>query len=253
MKEHRTVYESIKPIWKYWAQKNENVYRYKYKPEKFERFLPPIDLGWRAEPVVGSLSNVEHRPGGGHKRIFSEKLQWRADAKVCSLGSKNNRDIVGQNSSSVEWCESAGDHSLLGNTDGNSVRRKLYDHVEPKVGSLDNVGHVPGGGNLQIHNQFPRWNKESKVGSLDNIHYNPRSDRSVEIANERLKWHVKPKVSSLGYTHPLPRTVNRNSYDFKQTQGTLPAINHLGKSYRDPMSGNLSTPSGNLTWAGKST
>ncbi len=35
--------------------------------------------------------------------------------------------------------------------------------VNAKVGSLDYVTHKPGGGNIQVVNEKPIWNKEAKV------------------------------------------------------------------------------------------
>ncbi|CAG5123217.1 unnamed protein product [Candidula unifasciata] len=252
LNEHMVIFGSTRPIWKYWANKNENIYRNQYRLKEYVQFLPPVDLGWRAEPVVGSLSNVEYRPGGGDKKIFSERLHWRANAKIGSLDSKESKFTVGQSSSSDDWGAGSPHHHIVSSSrNGDFVKRKPYEHIEPKVGSLDNIGHVPGGGHFQIHSQSPRWKKESKIGSLDNIDHNPQKS-NVQITHRRLNWHAKPKISSQDYSRLLPRTLERNSYDFKQTQGIFPRTDYLRNNYV-PVGGSLNIPSRNLPRKGEST
>ena len=46
--------------------------------------------------------------------------------------------------------------------------------MKSKIGSLDNVEHIPGGGANKIHNRKMSFdNVKSKVGSLDNIDHVP--------------------------------------------------------------------------------
>ncbi|XP_021368827.1 uncharacterized protein LOC110460314 [Mizuhopecten yessoensis] len=54
---------------------------------------------------------------------------------------------------------------------------------DAKVGSLDNVDHIPGGGVKKVPNYKLRWEAKAKVGSLDNVDYDKRyfgSDSSLQ-------------------------------------------------------------------------
>ncbi|KAI8580560.1 hypothetical protein K450DRAFT_236208 [Umbelopsis ramanniana AG] len=43
-----------------------------------------------------------------------------------------------------------------------SERLPKYE-VKSKVGSKDNIRHKPQGGNIQIHNEMPKWNAQAKI------------------------------------------------------------------------------------------
>uniref|UniRef100_A0A7I4YAY5 Microtubule-associated protein n=1 Tax=Haemonchus contortus TaxID=6289 RepID=A0A7I4YAY5_HAECO len=116
--------------------------------------------------------------------------------------------------------------------------------VQPKVGSLNNVTHTPGGGNVKIPNikldfkekakpkidakseyvppvpekkilsQKLVWNAQSKVGSLDNVKHKPAGG-NVQIFDERIQYisstpnHHRSNSSSLNNVNNQSRTASR--------------------------------------------
>ena len=76
------------------------------------------------------------------------------------------------------------------------VLQKLEWKGQPKVGSLANAKHRPGGGNVQVETQRLEFRRQasSKVGSRDNIHHRPgggdvkvgrrRSSRSQSLPDD---------------------------------------------------------------------
>lgn len=51
--------------------------------------ITQVKLQWNAKPKVGSLDNTTYRPGGGEKKIESQKLDFKDKAKS-KVGSKDN-------------------------------------------------------------------------------------------------------------------------------------------------------------------
>uniref|UniRef100_A0A158P9W8 Microtubule-associated protein n=1 Tax=Angiostrongylus cantonensis TaxID=6313 RepID=A0A158P9W8_ANGCA len=98
-------------------------------------------------------------------------------------------------------------------------------NVQSKIGSLNNVSHTPGGGNVRIPNmkldfkekatpkidaksdyvplipekkaitQKLNWTARSKIGSLDNVKHKPAGG-NVQILDQKLQWHATSKVGS---------------------------------------------------------
>ncbi|KAF9907588.1 hypothetical protein EC991_010800 [Linnemannia zychae] len=63
-----------------------------------------------------------------------------------------------------------------------------YSKVQSKVGSMDNITHVPQGGNLRIFNEKLSAPKvQSKVGSMEYIHHTPQGG-NLKIFNEKLSF-----------------------------------------------------------------
>ncbi len=93
---------------------------------------------------IGSLVNIEHRPGGGLVAIRDEPTQWQATAKIGSLANANwspPPPRITVRKEKVKW-------------DANS-----------KVGSLVNIDHKPAGGNIAIRDD-----------KIDLSHVTPRVD-----------------------------------------------------------------------------
>jgi len=81
---------------------------------------------------VGSLANINHRPGGGQIAIQHEPVQWQASPRVNSLSNAN-------------WLPPAPRESIR--------HTKLKWNAQSKINSLDNVHHQPGGGIVEIYDE----------------------------------------------------------------------------------------------------
>lgn len=77
-----------------------------------------------------------------------------------------------------------------------SERPKI--EAKSKVGSLDNIKHKPGGGQVKVFSEKTNIVAKSKVGSLDNIKHKPGGG-NVQVFSERPKIEAKSKVGSLDY------------------------------------------------------
>ncbi|KAJ3046023.1 hypothetical protein HDV00_003772 [Rhizophlyctis rosea] len=87
--------------------------------------------------------------------------------------------------------------------------------VEPRVGSLDNAHHIPGGGNVQTFEERLNFKKKAKsrVGSLENIHHHPGGGK-VRIVDEKphFRERAHSKVGSLENIHHIPGGGYRDTY-----------------------------------------
>ena len=264
---------SIKPSWMPTAKvKTANLRR----ASDTYPVLPPIDLGFRdkAEPLVGSLLNVEHEPGGGKKTIQTQKLNWNATAKVGSLDNVGYKGTPRADTSQSDpmtskrrmssMLETSSRYSALAksgalgpslNYNGGGLdaipRYRRYLNARPRVGSLDNITHIPGGGEIVIASHRNRWKSEAKIGSLDNAHHVPGGG-DVSISNQRLAWQAKARVGSLdNITHvprlnPIKIPRNRVSWDGRSRVGSLDNIHH------QPGGGVVAIPNRRLRWNAQS-
>ncbi|XP_050953756.1 microtubule-associated protein 4 isoform X3 [Labeo rohita] len=127
---------------------------------------------------IGSTDNIKHQPGGGKVTVS----QSRTDA---------------QSSPSKET--SQGKVQI--------VSKKVdYSHVTSRLGSKDNIKHVPGGGNVQILNKKVDLSKvTSKCGSKANIKHKPGGgDIKIESHKVSFKDKAQPKVGSLDNVNHEP-------------------------------------------------
>ncbi|XP_029986201.1 microtubule-associated protein tau-like [Sphaeramia orbicularis] len=78
-------------------------------------------------------------------------------------------------------------------------------NVRSKVGSTENLKHIPGGGKVQIvSKKLDLSNVTSKCGSKDNIHHKPGGGK-VEVKSEKLEFKcVQSKVGSLENISHVP-------------------------------------------------
>uniref|UniRef100_A0A8L0DT62 Microtubule-associated protein n=2 Tax=Oncorhynchus mykiss TaxID=8022 RepID=A0A8L0DT62_ONCMY len=119
---------------------------------------------------IGSTDNMKYQPGGG-------KVSGRSDA-------------LGQGSSSKETRQAK----------VQIVSKKLdFSHVTSRLGSKDNIKHVPGGGKVQILNKKVDLSKvTSKCGSKANIKHKPGGgDVKIESQKVNFKDKAKSKVGSM--------------------------------------------------------
>ncbi|XP_058620812.1 microtubule-associated protein 4 isoform X3 [Onychostoma macrolepis] len=127
---------------------------------------------------IGSTDNIKYQPGGGKVSVS----QSRTDA---------------QSSPSKET--SQGKVQI--------VSKKLdYSHVTSRLGSKDNMKHVPGGGNVQILNKKVDLSKvTSKCGSKANIKHKPGGGEvKIESHKVSFKDKAQPKVGSMDNVNHEP-------------------------------------------------
>ena len=112
----------------------------------------PGSINKQVGSKVGSLENISHKPSGGSKKIFSEKVDFKAKAssKIGSLENISHKPKGGNKR--VET-------------------HKLEFKAEAKVGSLENLKHKPAGGDKKIPTQKLNFKETAKpkIGSLDNV------------------------------------------------------------------------------------
>lgn len=250
------------------------------------------DLRWESGPKVNSLENIHYMPAGGNKVIPQERLQWRREAKVGSLDRQH--------------MELTRPRSLSGGADGKKVKllqyrteyykgfRNLeYDQYgrpyvkiqsekvsgQPKVGSLDNKDHVPGGGDVSIVNQRVDWCASPKVGSLLNAHHKPLGGNKqiasekldfrqrasprvaslenkgyvpgggdVEIINQNLNWDAQPKVDSLSNVSHTPRAPTKKIVHDPTKWQAAPKVGSLENKDYCPGGGQVAIVDTKLNW-----
>uniref|UniRef100_A0A1I8B5I4 Microtubule-associated protein n=1 Tax=Meloidogyne hapla TaxID=6305 RepID=A0A1I8B5I4_MELHA len=124
-------------------------------PSEVKIFHEPLKVN--ATPKVGSLANADHMPLGGNVRILQRKLNFRetarprVDAKSDIIIPKSEKRIPTEK---LVWKAEAKVGSLInaGHQPGGGQNKIFNEPVKvnasAKVGSLDNVTHVPGGGNI---------------------------------------------------------------------------------------------------------
>lgn len=71
-----------------------------------------------------------------------------------------------------------------------------YRNISSKIGSLHNIDHRPGGGQVAIRDDRVQWQAASKIGSLDNANWSPAAPRVI-VRTEKIKWDVQSKIGSL--------------------------------------------------------
>ncbi|CAF0894913.1 unnamed protein product [Didymodactylos carnosus] len=71
-----------------------------------------------------------------------------------------------------------------------------YYKVGSKVGSLVNINHKPGGGNVAITEDRTKWIANSKIGSLENANWSPPLPQ-ISVRNEKLIWNAGSKIGSM--------------------------------------------------------
>lgn len=87
---------------------------------------------WNAKSKVGSLDNIDHRPGGGMSRIPTQKLNFKEKAKA--------------KIDSFTHYQPTGGQSTVG-----SVKLNYKHQAKSKVGSLINLNHKPKGGEKKVY------------------------------------------------------------------------------------------------------
>lgn len=227
-----------------------------------EPYLPPMKERYaHVSPRIGSYENFDHQPGGGTHKVPTFKVKWEAEAKVRSLPNTSRENISPQTTLklpniSPRFGASAASSSFtsIHYTPGGNVilRRQKFD-AKSQVGSLDNVSHSPGGGNVHIPQNRIQWRKEPKVGSLDNVTHLPKSS-NVQIFNDRLDWKTDARIRSLGNSDYIPKKgrfkVPHFGKDWNEAVGSR--VNSLSNAGHRPKGGNVQIIDQRTKWKAKS-
>ncbi|XP_034126762.1 microtubule-associated protein 2 isoform X4 [Drosophila guanche] len=132
---------------------------------------------------IGSLDNATYKPGGGHVKIESKKIDIKAAPRIEAKNDKympkgGEKKIV---TTKLQWnakskigsLENAAYKPGGGDKKIETLKMDFKDKAKPKVGSKDNVKYQPGGGDIKIQTQKVEIKAQSKVGSLDNVKHRP--------------------------------------------------------------------------------
>ncbi|XP_070073882.1 microtubule-associated protein tau isoform X2 [Drosophila takahashii] len=132
---------------------------------------------------IGSLDNATYKPGGGHVKIESKKIDIKAAPRIEAKNDKympkgGEKKIV---TTKLQWnakskigsLENAAHKPGGGDKKIETLKMDFKDKAKPKVGSTANVKHQPGGGDIKIQTQKLEIKAQSKVGSLDNVKHKP--------------------------------------------------------------------------------
>ncbi|XP_058467848.1 microtubule-associated protein tau isoform X2 [Malaya genurostris] len=157
---------------------------------------------------IGSLENATHKPGGGHVKIETKKIDIKAAPRI---EAKNDA-----------YVPKGGDKKI--------ITTKLQWNARSKIGSLENTSHKPGGGDKKIETLKTDFKDraKSKIGSKDNIGYQPGggdvkpgSAAVVEkkrraIVNQKLDIKAESKVGSLENVKHKPGGGDIKIFDDKE-------------------------------------
>ena len=226
-------FRSVKPPWK-WGTKAGKIER-SFDRSYYEPHLPPLTNKYEAGSKIGSLDNIEHVPRGGKKKVPRFKVKWNVDAKVGSLDNVDYRKSRARsypNSETGSGRTARSDYSDIGSLklpeikprygasafsggafssihfnpgQDNSVPKSNRRIVaKSKVGSLDNINYVPGGGDVQVQHYPTEFKAESKIDSLEKIFHEPGGG-DVSIIDFKPKWKSEAKIGSLDNADHVPK------------------------------------------------
>ncbi|XP_050068670.1 basic proline-rich protein [Anopheles maculipalpis] len=144
---------------------------------------------------IGSLENASHKPGGGHVKIETKKIDIKAAPRI---EAKNEA-----------YVPKGGDKKI--------ISTKLQWNAKPKIGSLDNAAHKPGGGDKRIESIKTDFKERAKpkIGSKDNITYKPGGG-DVKIVHQKIDIKAESKIGSLDNLKHKPGGGDKKIFDDKE-------------------------------------
>ncbi|XP_049301076.1 microtubule-associated protein tau isoform X1 [Anopheles funestus] len=144
---------------------------------------------------IGSLENASHKPGGGHVKIETKKVDIKAAPRI---EAKNDA-----------YVPKGGDKKI--------ISTKLQWNAKPKIGSLDNASHKPGGGDKRIESIKTDFKEKAKpkIGSKDNITYKPGGG-DIKIVHQKLDIKAESKIGSLDNLKHKPGGGDKKIFDDKE-------------------------------------
>lgn len=130
----------------------------------------------KVQSRIGSLSNTDHKAGGGNVKIESRKLEWEAKPRTKMF----NENYAGPQ---------GGDKKI--------ETRRLTWNATSKIGSLgEHRKHKPGGGDKKIESRKLDWSATSKIGSTKNMKHKAGGG-NVKIHDEKLEVVGQSRIGSL--------------------------------------------------------
>ncbi|XP_076827437.1 uncharacterized protein LOC143474048 isoform X13 [Brachyhypopomus gauderio] len=129
---------------------------------------------------IGSTDNIKHQPGGGKVTLSQSRTDTQTQGSLSKETSQGKVQIVS--------------------------KKVDYSHVTSRLGSKDNIKHVPGGGNVHILTKKVDVSKvTSKCGSKINIKHKPGGGEvKIESHKVNFKDKAQPKVGSLDNVSHAP-------------------------------------------------
>ncbi|KAH8251879.1 hypothetical protein KR038_010659 [Drosophila bunnanda] len=143
---------------------------------------------------IGSLDNATYKPGGGHVKIESKKIEIKAAPRI---EAKNDK-----------YAPKGGEKKI--------VTTKLQWNAKSKIGSLENAAHKPGGGDKKIETLKMDFNNKakSKVNSKDNVKHQPGGG-DIKIQTQKIEIKAQSKVGSLDNVKHKPGGGEKKIFDDK--------------------------------------
>ncbi|KAF0520791.1 microtubule-associated protein tau-like isoform X1 [Gigaspora margarita] len=117
------------------------------------------------------------------------------------------------------------------------TKKHDFSHVRSRVGSLDNITHIPKESEVKIFTDKPDFSSiSSRIGSLDNIDHIPKGG-DKKILSIKLDYsNVNPKIGSLENIYHVPKGGDKKIESIKLDYsnvtpriGSLDNINHIPK------------------------
>ncbi|KAJ3667144.1 hypothetical protein Zmor_002546 [Zophobas morio] len=179
---------------------------------------------------IGSLDNASYKPGGGHVKIESKKVDFknassRIEAKNERYAPKGGDKKIQQQKlqwnakSKIGSLENATHKPKGGEKKIESVKLDFKEKAKSKVGSKDNIKHVPGGGDIKIENKKLDIKAQSKVGSMDNVKHRPGGgEKKIFDDKEYLKQRS---------------TISSENHSLSGSQNSLPSQPEAGGPVAD--------------------
>ncbi|CAG8724550.1 19190_t:CDS:2, partial [Racocetra fulgida] len=117
------------------------------------------------------------------------------------------------------------------------TQKQDFSHVRSRVGSLDNLSHIPKGGEIKIFSDKPDFsNVGSRIGSLDNIDHVPKGGEKKILSIKTDFTNVGSRVGSLENINHTPKGGDKKIFSVKPSfsnvssrVGSLDNINHIPK------------------------
>ncbi|CAG8453149.1 5631_t:CDS:1 [Paraglomus occultum] len=118
-----------------------------------------------------------------------------------------------------------------------STSKTSYSNVKSRVGSLDNIKHVPKTSGKKVYSEKPDYSTvKSRIGSLNNVKHNPKGG-DKKIVDAKIDYsNVSSRIGSLKNINHVPKGGGKKIVDVKidysnvsSRIGSLNNINHVPK------------------------
>jgi len=130
-------------------------------------------------------------------------------------------------------------------------RRKSFANVQSRCGSLANTAHTPGGGKVKIESKrISIAGVGSKIGSMKNVTHTPGGG-NIKIQTQKLKIEAKSKIGSLDNKNHTPGggnvKITTQKLDLTKVKSKCGSLEN---SKHTPKGGNVKIKSRRSDWSG---